>query len=125
MDIGNSLAYVSVNMLLHFYNLAPKDSIHIKMSNINWVELMTNAKKSNLIYKPKDSDLMQARTPSGLHLIWICVEDEQRYNPTSTQLYESGLGIYRKFVIAAHIFKYFESHDILQNSDFDTLLLEI
>ena len=83
MDVGGSLTYVSVNMLLHFYNLSPKERIHIKMSNMDWVELMSNSKKSNLIFKPKNSELMQARTPSGLHLLWICVEDEQRYNPTS------------------------------------------
>jgi len=58
MDLGTSLAYVSVNVLLHFYHLSPKKRIWIKLSHLNWNELIANAKKSNLIYKPKNSDLM-------------------------------------------------------------------
>jgi hypothetical protein len=105
MDIGGSLTYVSVNMLLHFYQLSPKDKIHIKMSNIDLAVLMNNAKKTNLIFKPKDSELMQARTPSGLHLLWICVEDEPKYCPSSLELYNAGLGLYRKYVLAEAILR--------------------
>ena len=61
--------------------------------------MITNAKKSYLIYKPKDSELMQARTPSGVHLLWICVEDEKNFNPSSTQVYEDQLGLLRRFKI--------------------------
>lgn len=56
MDLGTSLGYVSVNVLLHFYHLSPKKRIWIKLSHINWKELIENAKKSNLIYKPKNSE---------------------------------------------------------------------
>lgn len=58
MDLGTSLSYVSVNVLLHFYHLSPKKRIWIKLSHLNWTELIANAKKSHLIYKPKNSDLM-------------------------------------------------------------------
>ena len=50
MDLGTSLTYVSVNTLLHFYHLSPKHRIWIKLSHLNWNELITNAKKSYLIY---------------------------------------------------------------------------
>ena len=102
MDLGTSLTYVSVNTLLHFYHLSPRHRILIKLSHLNWDELITNAKKSYLIYKPTDSNLMQARTPSGIHLLWICVEDEKKANFSSTQLYESQYGILRKFKIIDH-----------------------
>ena len=99
MDLGSSLTYVSVNTLLHFYHLSPRKRIWIKLSHLYWKELITNAKKSYLIYKPKDSELMQARTPSGVHLLWICVEDEKNFNPSSTQVYEDQLGLLRRFKI--------------------------
>jgi len=69
MDLGASLTYVSANVLLHFYYLSPKNRIWFKFSYLNWTELMINAKKSHLIYTPKNSQLKQARTPSGLHLL--------------------------------------------------------
>lgn len=38
---------------------------------------MLNAIKSNLFYpSPNSPDKNEARTPAGVHLIWICVEDE-------------------------------------------------
>lgn len=97
MDLGTSLNFVSINMLLHFYHLSPKKRLYIKLSYLNWSELIRNAKKSNLIYKMKNSELNQARTPSGIHLLWICVDDEKAYNPTSIQLYHLQLGINRRF----------------------------
>ena len=45
---------------------------------------------------------MQARTPSGLHLLWICVEDEKVYNPTSLEVYEGQLGLKRAYKIIYH-----------------------
>ena len=72
---------------------------------------MNNAKKTNLIFKSKDSKLMQARTPSGLHLLWICVEDEQRYCPSSVELYNAGLGLYRRYVMAEAILRKMKKND--------------
>ena len=114
MDLGNSLSYVSVNLLLHFYQLAPKNRIWIKLSHMNWEELMANAKKSHLIYKPNDSDLMQARTPSGMHLLWICAEDERTINPTSIELYKISLGLKLKFTIVQHMLRKLKSNHKLK-----------
>ena len=107
MDLGNSLSYVSVNLLLHFYQLAPKKRMWIKLSQMNWEELMENARKSHLIYKPNGSELHQARTPSGVHLLWICAEDERTLNPTSIELYNLSLGLNLKFTIVKHMLKIF------------------
>lgn len=47
---------------------------------------------------------MQARTPSGVHLLWICVEDEKTFNPTSKELYTDQLGLARRYKIIRQAF---------------------
>lgn len=40
MDFGGSVEYCTLNMLLHFYNLAPKNKINIKLTGIIWNQLL-------------------------------------------------------------------------------------
>jgi len=77
---------------------------------LNLDELIANAKKANLIFKPKDGALSEARTPSGLHLLWICVEDEKVYNPNSKELYEASLGLSRRLKVARALLPKLERH---------------
>ena len=92
IDLGMSLEFVSINVMLHFYNIVPRCHITIKLTNVNWKLLIENAKRVNLmnikrnkqIYKDQNSKkLREARTPAGIHLLWICVEDEEIFNPSS------------------------------------------
>ena len=53
MDFGGSVEFCTLNMLLHFYNLAPKNKINIKLTGIKWKTLLQNAISMNLIKRSK------------------------------------------------------------------------
>lgn len=76
MDFGGSVEFCTLNMLLHFYNLAPKNKINIKLTNIPWALLLQNSITMNLVKKKKNSTKSHATTLSGQHLLWVCVDDE-------------------------------------------------
>ena len=66
---------------------------------------------------------MQARTPSGVHLLWICVEDEKTFNPSSKQLYDDQLGLARRYKIIRKAFsKMSEWPDANEIKDLNTQL---
>jgi hypothetical protein len=67
---------------------------------MDWDQLMTNAKKSNLIHQLPFSDKKEARTPSGVHLLQVCVEDEKVDNPSSQELFDMSHNLNRKFRVA-------------------------
>jgi hypothetical protein len=48
---------------------------------------------------------MQARTPSGVHCLWICVEDEKNFNPSSKEIYDDQLGLKRRYKIIRKAFE--------------------
>lgn len=100
IDMGGSVGLVSINSLLHFYHLTPKNRITLRFTDLDWDILMSNARKSNLIYNVRNSDLREARTPSGLHLLWICVEDERADNPSSKELFDASYNLNRKMKLA-------------------------
>jgi hypothetical protein len=54
MDFGGSVEFCTLNMLLHFYNLAPKNKINIKLTGIFWKILLQNALAMNLIKRIKN-----------------------------------------------------------------------
>ena len=64
-------------MFLHFYNLAPKNKINIKLSNIEWSQLLKNSLAINLVQFNKSTGKWSATTLSGQHLLWVCVDDEK------------------------------------------------
>ena len=78
----------------------PKNRITLKFRDMDWDLLMRNAKKSNLIYSMPHSDKKEARTPSGVHLLQICVEDEKVDNPSSLELLEMSHNLNRKMQVA-------------------------
>lgn len=77
MDFGGSIQFCTLNMFLHFYNLAPKNKINIKLTNISWVQLLKNSLAINLIRQNKWTGKSHATTLSGQHLLWVCVDDEK------------------------------------------------
>ena len=95
-----SVNLCSVNSLLHLYHLTPRNRITLKFHDVDWDLLMRNAKKSNLIYSMPYSDKKEARTPSGVHLLQICVEDEKVDNPSSKELFELSHNLNRKMQVA-------------------------
>jgi hypothetical protein len=100
IDLTNSVNLCSVNSLLHLYNLTPRNRITLKFRDIDWDLLMRNAKKSNLIYSVPFHDKKEARTPSGVHLLQICVEDEKIDNPSSKELFKMSYNLNRKMEAA-------------------------
>lgn len=83
MDFGGSIQFCTLNMFLHFYNLAPKNKINIKLTNVSWVQLLKNAMAINLIRKDKTTGKSSATTLSGQHLLWVCVDDEKHITHTA------------------------------------------
>lgn len=66
MDFGGSVEFCTLNMLLHFYNLAPKNKINIKLTGIVWNILLQNAIAMSLIKRSKKKGgKYQAATLSG------------------------------------------------------------
>lgn len=76
-DIGKSIEYVTLNMCLHFYQLAPKDRINIKFTKTQWEILIQNALKLNLCKRDSLTNKLVAKTPSGSDCLWICGDDEK------------------------------------------------
>lgn len=116
IDLTGSVDLCSVNSLLHLYNLTPRNRITLKFRDIDWDLLMRNAKKSHLIYSVPFQDKKEARTPSGVHLLQICVEDEKVDNPSSKELFEMSHNLNRKMEVARAACTYLSEK--LGNSDF-------
>jgi len=49
IDVGKSVDFVSINLLLHFYHLTPKHKIKVMLTDIEWEKLMENSINNNLI----------------------------------------------------------------------------
>ena len=102
MDFGGSVEFCTINMLLHFYNLAPKNKINIKLTGIIWKVLLQNAMAMNLVKKIKSKgDKFQASTLNGTHLLWVCVNDEKlsSYVLASTKIYKTIIKVLYKYVL--------------------------
>ena len=106
IDLTNSVNLCSVNSVLHLYNLTPRNRITLKFREMDWDLLMRNAKKSHLIYSVPMEDKKQARTPSGVHLLQICVEDEKIDNPSSKELHQMSYNLNRKIELARTAVRY-------------------
>ena len=77
-ELGKSIGHVTLNMALHFYQLAPKDRVNIKFTGTDWGVLIGNSIKLKLYNESNStSRLIVAKTPSGSDCLWICGDDEK------------------------------------------------